>query len=405
MKSSTNMNSSSLFFPGPRAAGLVVTAALAIGLLAPAGGAQSSVVWPSQYANRRGEEAMNTPFSVSAGHPTAKARSMTVMVGSSLPFGPGSVINKVAFRRDHKHLSTTYSGNSGGSLRVDVGPTFRDGNDMGSSFWDNWSERPTTVFVGDFKLPHAAPPSSGVAPFALAIPFQVPWTYPGGNMAIDLLYEFPNRPSVWRRDAMAAPAQVNGTYVDLGGGCRGSNGLVPHGYPYVDTAVPGSTMILSLYGTVPPRNPSAPENLAVNWLGSNTSSWGPVPLPFDLGNLGFPWGCVLKTDIVSLQVARAVNPSTLYGRAYAVWPLPNEWSLVGLTLFTQWAIPDSALSAAQKFTLSNAQAIKLGTQDPMPRRFIGRTAWLQGATGAVQDGGRTSREEFVPITEFTGSLR
>ncbi len=389
MESTTNMSSDSPSF--------LVCAALAVGLLASAGSAQSSAVWPSSYANRPGEEAMNAPFSVSRGHSTNKARSMTVMVGSTLPFGPGSVINKIAFRRDNKHLTETYGNVSGGSLKVDMGYTDRDGNDINGSFYENWKELPTTVFTGTFKLPHGAPPF-GVAPFALAIPLQVPWTYWGGNIAIDLLYEHPFPSTTWRRDAIAWPTQVNGTYVDLGGGCKGSNGFVPYGHPFADTAVPGSTMVLGLYGNVPPPNPFAPETMAVNWLGSNTSSWGPVSLPFDMGNMGLPWGCMLKTDILSIQVTLAQNPSSLYGRSYALWDLPNEQTLTGLTLFTQWMCPDSGLSTQQKFTLSNAQAIRLGTPDPLPRKVMGRTIWLQGATGGVQDSGRMSREEFVPIT-------
>jgi hypothetical protein len=403
MNTTNNMSSPSFSSLRARAAGLLLPAALALGLLASAGSAQSSAVWPPQYANRPGEQAMNTPFSVSPGHVTRKSRSMTVMVAGSLPFGPGSVINKIAFRRDNKHLSTTYWGSSG-SLDVDLGYTSRDGETMDGSFYENWKERPTRVFLGDFKVPQADPPF-GVAPFALAIPLHVPWTYRGGNIAIDMMYESPGGPTTWRRDAIAWPAQVNGTYVDLGGGCRGSNGLVPYGYPYVETAVPGSTMVLGLYGAVPPRSPSAPESLAVNWLGSNTSAWGPVPLPFDMGNLGFPWGCMLKTDIVMMQVALTQNPSSLYTRSYAIWQLPNESTLSGLTLFTQWMCPDSALSAKQKFTLSNAQAIRLGTANPVPRKLIGRTVWLHGATGSVEDSGRTSREEFVPITQFSGALQ
>ena len=106
-----------------------------------------------------------------------------------------------------------------------------------------------------------------------------------------------------------------------------------------------------------PPHPYAPENIAFNILGSNASSYGSLSLPYDLGQMGFPWGCMLRTDIAEIQVTLTQNPGVLFTRAYAFWPLPNVSSLVGSKLFTQWICPDFSLTSNMKFTVSNAQAI------------------------------------------------
>jgi hypothetical protein len=244
----------------------IVSGALALISLAGTSGAQGSSVWPQGYASSAGEGAQNAPFTVTASHPEKRTRSMTTMAGASLPFGAGSVINQIAYRRDSRFRSSSYGGYSGGRLTVDIGPVW-SAERPAAAFAANWAGAPSRVFDANFDLPAAGPPGASVPPFTIVIPFSQSWTYGGGDMAVDLLYAG-SPPGRWRRDAVRVPVQTNAEFRQIGPGCRGSNGMSPYTYPFVEEGVPGRTVTLHLTGAVRPASSSALENFATNLLGT-----------------------------------------------------------------------------------------------------------------------------------------
>jgi hypothetical protein len=69
-------------------------------------------------------------------------------------------------------------------------------------------------------------------------------------------------------------------------------------------------------------------------LGASVTSWGGIPLPFDLGPLGAP-GCFVRSDLVAAQQA-IVEPVTALGDHYDVfWRTPPSPALLGATFSAQ----------------------------------------------------------------------
>lgn len=88
-------------------------------------------------------------------------------------------------------------------------------------------------------------------------------------------------------------------------------------------------------------------------LGVSDTAWGALPLPQLLDAYELP-GCTAYTSAdVSIPLGNLAGT--------AVWTIniPNEVSLVGLTLFAQGLVPDGAANAFGA-TLSNAAEIRLG---------------------------------------------
>lgn len=74
---------------------------------------------------------------------------------------------------------------------------------------------------------------------------------------------------------------------------------------------------------------------AFAWIGASDQSWGPVPLPLDLGFLGAP-GCdlLVSIDLTFGQLTSAI------GAAVQSLPVPSNPALVGNAVHAQWAVFD-----------------------------------------------------------------
>jgi hypothetical protein len=85
-----------------------------------------------------------------------------------------------------------------------------------------------------------------------------------------------------------------------------------------------------------------PGTVVVGIVGGNDQNLSGIPLPFDLAPLGAP-GCALRTDILALQAGVAAGAPAPRGSGVASigWPIPNDASLLGGTLFFQMLVLDA----------------------------------------------------------------
>ena len=361
---------------------------------------QSSAIWPPEFRWWTGEHAQATPFSLSPNQTATKARNMTVINPASLPFGKGSTISGIAFRREGEGEGT-YAAQTGGRLRVQFGATNRTELNLSHRFDDNWSQTPTIVFDQSLNLPQAPPPT-GNPPFAIPVAFTKPWTYNGGGMAIDLLYSHTAATTEWFRDAATySRGDRRGRSSTIGPGCTGSNGMAPYTYALTGTALPGRELVIALYGSVPPVQPE--EFYAINIVGYSTQNHGSTPLPFDLSLIGLGTGCKLYQNIIIFQAFTVTPANAQYSRAYALYPIPNSPFLANTAVYTQWFCFDSQVGSSLKVTASNGAEIFLG--EPGTPHNIGQTLWLYGASGGSTDMGETMPgQDYVAVIEFTGTL-
>ena len=154
---------------------------------------------------------------------------------------------------------------------------------------------------------------------------------------------------VWDRVKAALDSWDNhtgGTLTALAGaGCSGSAGIPAHtanGTPEIGQSVNYSV------GSAPP------VALAVALFGFDNVSWNGAPLPFDFAPLGAP-GCRLRVNAV-ISEPRITNVA---GAATVTIAFPNDPSLIGAQMFTQYLVVDAPANALG-LTLSGAMRTILG---------------------------------------------
>lgn len=154
---------------------------------------------------------------------------------------------------------------------------------------------------------------------------------------------------VWDRVKAALDSWDNytgGTLTALpGAGCAGSAGIPTHtanGTPEIGQSVNYAV------GNAPP------VALAVALFGFDNVSWNGAPLPFDLAPIGAP-GCRLRVNGV-ISEPRITN---IAGAAVATIAFPNDPSLIGAQLFTQYLVVDAPANALG-LTFSAAMRTTLG---------------------------------------------
>lgn len=374
-----------------------------VSILALAMPAAAQAVWPAGYANTPGNAVLNAPFRSVAGGPTATTRCMVVLDASSVPFPVGTTISQVAMRRDAAYAGQAYPGLQG-SLRVRMGRAIAAPDAIQDvRFARLWQGTPTQVFDapnGTFALPAASAPTGGAAPFQVVVPFQTPFVWQGGPLAIEFLFTPAAGSSLWRVDGVAAP-RSSGSFRLVGRGCAGSAGFRGQQYVRTDTAVPGGQMQVVVEGAVRPTSPGSLQDVALHLLGTSSSATGGVPLPIDLGPLlGTPGGCLLRNDVVASQTVPLANPSLLFGRATNLVTVPASASIAGAQVFSQWLLFDLGVAAAFPATISDSIEITVGpfVGPQAPRRA--RTLWKYGATGFDIDSGQMSEGEYAPVLRF-----
>ncbi|MBI5849937.1 MAG: hypothetical protein HZB39_02695 [Planctomycetes bacterium] len=346
-------------------------------------------VWPAPYATAPGESAMDTPFTITSFDASQGSRCATLIRAATLPFGVGSVLNAIAFRRDAVRPDT-YATRSG-AYEIYIG-SVNDAATHGPGMRGIWLQQPVRAGAGNLSLPLAVPPSGGTAPFTIVAPFQFAWTWPGGDMAYDIVFTgSPGTP--WRRDAAYRTPRVDAQGWSIGTGCTSSSGFIPQPWLDPDTAVPGGTLALRVQGAPLPAG-----GVAIMMLGL------PRGFGVPLDPIGFPVGC--KTHVGAFYTLGVPTgaPSRLYAQAIASVPIPATPTLAGAVLATEWVILDLALGTALPFAISDGFAFQIGTGATLPN--YGRSIWAYGSTqiGASYSG-RLAEPDYVPVTEFRGTFQ
>ncbi|MGB3965492.1 MAG: prolyl oligopeptidase family serine peptidase [Planctomycetota bacterium] len=102
--------------------------------------------------------------------------------------------------------------------------------------------------------------------------------------------------------------------------------------------------------------------LPIACLGTSSTQWGALSLPFPLDGLGL-LGCSVVAEPLSLH--STILPAN--GVAEHTLPVPGSAALTGAQVFAQWLnAGDPAISTTLPLTFSNGVAFTLGTQVGMP---------------------------------------
>ncbi|MCA8964093.1 MAG: hypothetical protein KDC48_04375 [Planctomycetes bacterium] len=349
---------------------------------------RAQTIWPQGYAGTNGGSTKATPFSISAGLSPARTRSVIAISAGSLPFSSGQPINGLAFRRDAVQVGT-YPGYSA-TVQVRI-------TSVPDAYWLTASAHQVfqsqhEVFNGTVAIPAAAAPTApAAAPFALRIPFATPWTYPGGDLAIELTVNGPAG-STWRCDAVELPWLEDGHVVNLGAGCATSAGdLAPMYVEDVRTLVPGGSIHFVADRLVPP-----PTGALVYFV------LGTAAPGFGLGPVGLDPSCQTFINPVIATVSGLHGDRMIdHSRGTTAVSLPNWPGLTGLRLAGQTALFDFGLSSYVPICLTQAIEVEIASTPPSPSSFAGRTQWIYGAKqpGNTQ-GLRLGPPNHVPVIEF-----
>jgi hypothetical protein len=370
-----------------------------LGVAAIASPVAAQFVWPPLFASTRGNAVMNAPFTVANHHATDTTRVCFVLDAATLPFPVGTVLNRLAFRRDTAYAQSY--GSAVGQLVVRIGTAAAAPGDladvrMGRLIVDGSSEfvyfsLPQTPFV----LPAAAPPSgSAPAPFSIVVPFQRPYTWTGGPLAIEVQWTPAAGASAFRIDAVALPRRA-GYSRTIAGACTGSNGFEATHFVLPETTSPGALLQTQLEGARTPT--TAAEYFAIHALGVPPFAAG---FPVSLQLIGGVPGCLLHIDPVWTQIVQVSNPSRMFARASSAVQLPAAQWLVGTVLHSQWLCFDTAFSAPLPLTASDVQSITLGPVAlPSAPRSV-RTWWRYGSSSQWQESGRMVPDDYGPVLMF-----
>ncbi|MBL8755522.1 MAG: hypothetical protein JNK15_19650 [Planctomycetes bacterium] len=145
--------------------------------------------------------------------------------------------------------------------------------------------------------------------------------------------------TAWQRDPQFA------TYSPFGSGCAGSLGV-----PVLDAAA-GTKPVLGTTFTVQVDN--LPLGLGLVGFGAATTTFGSLPLPFDLGLVGMP-GCTLFAAPEVTLVGNGVGTT-----ATVTWPIPATPTFAGFRFHNQAFALDPTANMLG-FVTSNAAAGQLG---------------------------------------------
>lgn len=348
----------------------------------------AQTVWPPGYDTVPGGSAQATPFSISPNTATANTRALFTLKAASLPFGPGTVINELAFRRDSQFAVGYASAN--GRLRVKIG-VVPDAMRPAGRIQSVWVDTPTEVFNGaPITLPPAAFPGTGtVAPFNLIITFTKPFTYLGGDLGIDVEFTGP-RNTVWNRDAVQLPYDESGDFRHIGPGCPGSTTYGPSLWVDVQDLRPGGAVNLHLDGCS-----KITPSLAVFFFGT------PLPASIPLVTTGFGPLCSAHVSPAISVTSLIGDVSTRYARSQINIPLPNNALLIGAPLSFQALALDYFVQSGLPMVVSNGLDVICGAPSGAPPVEYGRTIWLWGSLGNNRvDGAFVSPPNYVPVIRF-----
>jgi hypothetical protein len=213
----------------------------------------------------------------------------------------------------------------------------------------------------------------------VTIPFSVPFSYMGGHLCIEI-EGAPVTGAVspwWRIDGEAFLHDAAVTVLGLDCDPKAT------GFASRDTLLPGGTV--RCVGTGPAGA------MGVLMLGAATLGSG-----VDLGFLGAP-GCVAHVQpLVSVGTVYAYPGADGYGSCNLELQLPDDRTLVGGTLLSQWASYPNPRNAAA-LTVSRALALRFASS---PSTLAGATVRTGPVAGSLPDVGQVL-PQVMPVLRFS----
>lgn len=295
-----------------------------------------SAHFPREADTTEGSAALSFPFSV------AQGRSQFLLMSRAFSALPTGLVNAVELRRD---AGQQVQPARQLDAEVWIGVAATTAATMATTAADNYLGTPVRIFSGRLSLPRNEP-TLGPAPFAIRIPAtsgQFLWN--GQDLALEFAVQNNTLTGDYEIDAWSTPRNA-GTATPFGQACAGKNGN-----PQLHFFVPqylhaGGVLVTQATGL-------APQTLAFAHLGTSTSEWSGLPLPFTWPQSS----CTLYTGAEQMQWTAA----DATGTATSVWILPPDPRLVGATRYLQWAAVEPQ-SAYPPFIHSQAARLTFAVQ-------------------------------------------
>lgn len=118
-----------------------------------------------------------------------------------------------------------------------------------------------------------------------------------------------------------------------GTGCAGEGGHVPLATTEGGLPVPGNGAWRHALTNAPSQRP------ALFFMGFSPSTWGTIPLPFDLGAIGAT-GCSMYAEYVAGVTVQTVGGGPGSGAVRVPFGLPATTNWVGVRVYSQWLVLD-----------------------------------------------------------------
>ncbi len=287
--------------------------------------------------------------------PFGKGLARYQQVLSAQDIKVGAVNIKLIGFRPNKYSSSTAHKLD---MEIKMGNSAKTPAVLSTTFAQNVSGVLSTV-VKRRKISLPALPGPGG--FTVKFPFDAPYQYNGKS---DLLYEIRvwgndigNKPFFYDLDLAfsryvsyvanyTSPVAASGfrqigqglvtyfeygkaTFTPFGTGCKGEKGYVPAisnlGLPRIGHVF--QVHVINLPGL---------RNI---WLfaGKSKTSWGKLPLPFDLAPLGFT-GCKLYTDVIFVFPRQTAGGGGNTGYGFVTLSIPAFPGFAGTKLYFQWMV-------------------------------------------------------------------
>jgi len=325
----------------------ILTSVLVVSGLCMTALSQGHLVLPAAYATSDANGLLSIPGA------TLQLREQTIIGAAHLTSLVGKQLKGIEFRRN---ATATSFDTGAANLTIKISSMAAPTYDCSRTFNSNEGTDVLQVFSGQVTLPTSpAEPGPNVAwtfDNVIRIVFQIPFTYTGGRLCVDITgsavagLEAEN----WIPDARGEDAK--GTSQNIGGGC---GTYASHAYVNEYSLVVGNRAEFTTLGTPNPfftfaitGQPQSP-GLPLSWLGINP-----------------PGNCELMVSLASPPVIASVPmtnlPSTAMG--YGRWELdiPNNVALQGLGFTTQWFdYGAQATTDALSWTIGAAPSLDMAT--------------------------------------------
>ena len=202
------------------------------------------------------------------------------------------------------------------------------------------------------SLPKVPNNDWAVAPFV----FDAPFFWPATDLSWRaVVWANGNNNAIFTYPLDAHWQLNNGS--SIGVGCRGTGSTSPAQHSSAIGA-PGRNSFFYGYAYIPATIP------AYLTLGSSSTQWGSIPLPFNLSSLNAP-GCSIYNDVLAV----VPGATTATGNVTFTIQVPNQPGLSGQALYSQVVFVDPSLNGLGAIT-TNGYKTAIGT-DPGITRIYG----------------------------------